>query len=231
MIKIVIFDFDDTIVDNIKMDYESFSFPCKKFGINMKSFEDIINFRKNKMKSNEIIQILLKENNVKFEEFFNTREKFLVDKKSFDLLELKKNINKVLKFLNENKIKLILCTSRDDPKKITEFLKKNQILDYFSKIITRDDLNLNMDNRNYLQRLLTKNILMKKILRVENSNPNEVLYIGNAKEDWLVAKNMMINFVGFQNYYLTKNNFSDKNITDMIEIINEFKKRDEVGKN
>ena len=61
MIKVVIFDFDDTIVDNIKMDYESFSFPCKIFGINMKSFEEMVNLRKNKMKSNQIIQILLKK--------------------------------------------------------------------------------------------------------------------------------------------------------------------------
>ena len=46
MIKIVIIDFDDTLVDNIKADFMSFVFPCKKIGLKELKLEEIIEFRK-----------------------------------------------------------------------------------------------------------------------------------------------------------------------------------------
>ena len=46
MIKLIIFDFDDTLIDNDKLDYQSFVSSFKEFGLSKPTLNDIIKYRK-----------------------------------------------------------------------------------------------------------------------------------------------------------------------------------------
>jgi len=227
MIELVIFDFDDTLIDNIKMDYQSFVIPCRELGIHMIPFTEIVKFRKNGLKAKEIIDILLKEENQKdlLQKFVEIREKFLAEPRSFRFLKLKNNVQNFLELLKQNSIRCILCSSRENKNKIIDFLKEENVFDYFSTVLNRDDISVNIDNRNDLDRLFIKNVLMRRILKFENINPAHILYIGNAMEDFVIAENMKMNFICFQNYYLKENEFSDVlKVNTMEGLIEEFKK-------
>ena len=59
MIKLIIFDFDDTITDNSKLDFESFKAACSKFNIkNPLSFKKLVYFRKKSYTAKDILKFI-----------------------------------------------------------------------------------------------------------------------------------------------------------------------------
>ena len=97
MIKLAILDFDDTLVENINVDFESFQYPCKELGMNSLKFDQIVSFRKNGMNAKEIIREIFRENNESTsDKFFKVREDFLTNPENFKFLKLKDNFEKFL---------------------------------------------------------------------------------------------------------------------------------------
>ena len=66
------------------------------------------------------------------------------------------------------------------------------------------DVGLNIKNSSESNRIKIKNRLLKKILKEESIKPNEIIFIGNSKEDLYASENAGINFIYFQNNYLPK---------------------------
>ena len=67
-----------------------------------------------------------------------------------------------------------------------------------------DDLNIKLDNRDEGNRILIKRSLLYSILKKSRIKKNEILYIGNSLEDFKACENLQINFIHFQNDYLSK---------------------------
>ena len=99
MIRLIIFDFDDTITDNFMLDFKSFYLTCKKFGIKLPAKNKILKFRREGLLANDISKQLIgnrKKNDL--DSFITYRKKFL-EKNSIKYLGLKKDIKKSLKIL------------------------------------------------------------------------------------------------------------------------------------
>ncbi len=62
MIRLIIFDFDDTITDNSLLDLKSFYFTCKKFGIKFPTKNKILKFRREGLLVNDISEQLVANN-------------------------------------------------------------------------------------------------------------------------------------------------------------------------
>ena len=221
MIHLLILDFDDTLTDNIYLDYQSFVFSCKKLGLSSPTFEKIVSLRKQGFIATKIINQIV-DNKIKSEiisKFILLRQNFLKNKNSMKFLKLKDGTEKLFLMLKRQKINCILCTSRKDKQFVIEFLKKQNIYKYFSKIYDSQYLELTLDNVDPLNRLLIKNILIRKILKDYNLRNSEILYVGNALEDQKTAQNMNVLFIYFQNFYLPKYTQVKLKVDNMIGLI------------
>ncbi len=195
MNKCVIFDFDDTLVNNDLLDYEGFKRPCNYFGIKIPSKNEIILQRKKGLLAHEIIKNMNQKIKKVFPitDFLIYRRNFLLSSESNSFLRLRNNTKNLLLFLKRNGVLCYLCSVRSNKKLIINFLTNNNILHYFSGIFTPQDLKINIDNRNSSNRILIKTSLIKQILKKISSN--HIVFIGDSKEDFIAANKFFIKFI------------------------------------
>lgn len=199
MKNFIIFDFDDTIVDNSKLDYMGFKIPCKKLDIFFPSKLELKKFRKKGYTAKKIISFFSKDNE-KISEFLKQRKSFL-QKESLTYLTLKSNCRYVFKKLVELDCELVICTVNSNPKMIKAFLKANKLDHFFQRIFTYKTLGITLENNSYSNRILLKTSLLHLIIKKMNSSKN-IFFIGNSVEDYFAAKKSKIHFFYFLNSYL-----------------------------
>lgn len=206
MIRLIIFDFDDTIINNDKVDYQSFKIPFKKLGISTPTSNEIIKLRKKGLLAKDIAynHLTKTKKTELMEEFLFMRKKFLQSKKSISFFYLKNNIKLIFDQLNYIKINCVLCSSRDNKKFIMIFLKRKKILKYFSDVYLIEDLEMKIDNSVLQNRIIIKKFLLNKIITDYKIKSSETLFIGNSQEDLTTAKKLKIKFIYYQNSYLEK---------------------------
>jgi len=221
MIRLLILDFDDTLTNNIYLDYQSFVFSCKKLGLSSPTFEKIVSLRKQGFIATEIINKIVdkKIEGEIISKFILLRQNFLKDENSMKFLKLKDGTEKLFLMLKRHKINCILCTSRKDKQFVLEFLKKQNIYHHLSKIFHNQSEGSSLNNVDPLNRLLIKNVLIKKILQSYNFRNSEILYVGNAAEDLKTAQNMDILFIYFQNFYLPEYPYVKLKVDNMEGLI------------
>lgn len=221
MIKAVIFDFDDTIIDNNLMDYRSFIIPSKKLGLKLPSTNKITEFRKKGYLATNIISkfFLNEENKDLIHEFFSIRKNFVQSLDSTKFLRLKKNLRFLLRILKRKQIECYLCTTRQQKEIVYAVLKKNDITKYFGGIFFNENLGIIIDNYNKQNRILIKTSLLHLIMKTRRLQNTEMIYVGNSEEDLLAAKILKIHFIYIQNSYLPnlneKNTIKVKNVLDL----------------
>ena len=205
MTRLLIFDFDDTLVNNHYLDIKSFEIPYKIVSLNPPSKYEIKKLRRKGKTADYIIKKNLKEKNLKkfYNNIINEREKFFSNDQT-NYLILQNHLKKNLKEIKTKNIELNIITTNKNKNLFLKFLKQKKIIKYFSKIIFKDDLNIKLDNSDAGNRILIKRSLLYSILKKSRIKKNEILYIGNSLEDFKACKNLQINFIHFQNDYLPK---------------------------
>ena len=199
MKNLIIFDFDDTIVDNSKLDYMGFKIPCKKLGTSFPSKSELKKFRKKGHTAKKIFSLFSKDDD-KISKFLKLRKSFL-HKESLTYLTLKSNSRYVFKKLVDLDYELVICTVNSNPKMIKAFLKANKIDHFFKKIFTYKTLGITLENNSYSNRILLKTSLLHLIIKKTNSSKN-LSFVGNSIEDYFAAKKSKIHFFYFLNSYL-----------------------------
>lgn len=210
MIKLIIFDFDDTITDNKNLDFESFKITCKKFNIkNSLSLKKLVNFRKKSNTAKDILKFIKNSTHKTFstQNFLEYRHNFLIGENSANFLQLKIDTKLILKMIQKYKIPIFLCTVREDKQLVINFLKKNHIENYFKNVLCSSDLNVKIDNMISNNRILIKSSLLKKIIKKYKFKHNEILYVGNSFEDRIASSIHHIQFLKVNNDYLPEENF------------------------
>lgn len=223
MIKIVIFDFDDTLVDNRQLDYEGFVIPCTQLGLKIPKPQEISKFRMKGLLAEDIARFLISKNNKKtLNKFLSIRRNFLENQESIKFIHLKKDVKTILSLLKSKKIKCYLCSVRNNKKVLINFFKKTKILQYFSRIYISEDLDFKIDNLHESNRILIKSSLLHKIVKESNFPKNEIFFIGDSIDDLKAAKNNHISFINIINPY------QKKKILNMH--LNTIKNMNELGK-
>jgi len=205
MIQLIIFDFDDTLVNNHNLDYKSFEIPCKKLSLIPPTKKDIKLSRKKGFLAIHMIKNYLKELNRKefFKRFIKERNNFL-EQDQTHYLTTQKNTHKLLQFLKKKNIKMIIITANKNKKAVLNFLHNEKLFRYFYKILFMDDLHIQLNNSTSSNRVLIKSSLLNKSLKNSKTPKTEILYVGNSLEDFESSKYFKINFIHFQNEYLPK---------------------------
>jgi phosphoglycolate phosphatase-like HAD superfamily hydrolase len=227
MIKLIIFDFDDTITDNKNLDFESFKISCKKFNIkNPLSLKKLVNLRQKSYTAKEILKFIKTFTQKSFptKNFLEYRTNFLLSDISNTYLQIKLDTKLVLKTLQKNKTIIFLFTVRKDKQLVINFLKKNNIEHCFSNIYCSSDLTEKIDNNNSDNRILIKSSLLKKIIKKNKLNHKEILFVGNSSEDRIASSFHKINFLKFNNDYLPKENYNYQYSTNNMKNLNKIVK-------
>ena len=147
MTRLLIFDFDDTLVNNHYLDIKSFEIPYKIVSLNPPSKYEIKKLRRKGKTADYIIKKNLKEKNLKkfYNNIINEREKFFSNDQT-NYLILQNHLKKNLKEIKTKNIELNIITTNKNKNLVLQFLKQKKIIKYFSKIIFKDDLNIKLDN-------------------------------------------------------------------------------------
>ena len=201
MIRLIIFDFDDTITDNFLLDLKSFYFTCKQFDVKLPTKNKILKFRREGLLANDISKQLIDNNKINLDSFITYRKEFL-ENNSVKYLRLKKNIKKLFDFIKTKEMKNVVCSANKHKFIIENFLKANKIFHNFSKILTMKDLGFRIDNSSFSNRVLIKNSLLHNILKKFKITTSEIIFVGNSMEDLQSANYFEIPFIYFQNNYL-----------------------------
>ena len=224
MIKIIIFDFDDTLINNQILDFQSF----RKTSLNFKTYvptkKEIINLRKKDFLAKEIIKWLKTKSNFFFDEknFFEERELFLKNENSIQYYQLRSFVRNTIKCLTSRNFILVIASVRKKPILIKKFLKKNQLLHYFDNICTLD--NHKFDTRSLNHSLQIKKQIFKKILRFYKIKSNKAISIGNSITDAKAANSLGIQHIIFNTNKRTKNKkfYTVSSFKELSTVINCF---------
>jgi phosphoglycolate phosphatase-like HAD superfamily hydrolase len=211
MIKSVIFDFDDTLIDNRDLDYQGFVIPCSQLHMAIPQKKEITHLRKNGFLAKDIVKHIKKQTKTRFsvEDFLLLRASFLQSSKSISLLSLRNKTINVFSYLRRRNVKCFLCTVRKDKKVILNFLKQHNLEKIFQEVYTTKDTGCDLDNTNSQNRILIKNSLIYKIIKKYNLILNEIVFVGNSEDDYKSAMQTNVNFILFINSYTKQPNIEN----------------------
>ena len=224
MIKLVIFDFDDTLIDNQILDYQSFKETSLKMHSYIPSKNEIKNLRKKKYDAIKMIDWIKKNSTSSFnkEKFFNQRKNFLESKYSEKFLKLQPYVKSTIKKLKSKDLILAISSLRKKKSLIKHFLESKGILSFIDQIVTVDETRFDTRSENIGIKL--KNRHFKKILNNYGILESETISVGDSISDFKAAKMCSIKHVTFQSATdyiikpkLGKSIHSFKDLTHVIE--------------
>jgi len=220
MIRVVIFDFDDTLIDNRVSDYQGFLIPCIRLGLSLPTVREIYRFRKKGLLAKDIAKHILNHSEKYFllDRFLSIRRNFINGMNSNRYFRLKKRTKLLLKFLKRKEIKCFICSVRKNRKLVHEFLKNEKILKCFEEINLGDDLSFDIENNTPSKRSLIKSSLIRKVMKDYSLKPDEVVYVGNAEEDIKSGLNTCVKFVFYKNSYMP--NLPELNLKNITKVTN-----------
>ncbi len=202
MIKLIIFDFDDTLIDNSKLDYESFRNGCLENNAYLPTKKELFELRKKKFTAKKIIDYINKKTVTKINKdlFFKKRNNFLLDDDSVNYLVLKPYTKRIIKKLFSQNYSLLILTIRKRKSIIETFLEKNNLLTYFENIFNPEDSKLEL--RKSINAIKTKKKFFKKIISLHNVKTNEILYVGDSEVDLIAANESKVHFCLIENPFI-----------------------------
>lgn len=212
MIKLIIFDFDDTLIDNQKLDHESFRNICLNFQAYVPTKKEFSELRKKNYNAKKIIDIIIKKSNKKINKnlFFKKRNSFLSSPDSLNYLIIKPYARRIIKKLFSQNYILLILSIRKKKFLIEIFLEKNDLLIYFENILNPENSKLEM--RNITNAIKTKRQLFKKIFSLYDVKNNEILYVGDSEIDSTVASIYGVKFILVKNPLMQNSIKSDQKI-------------------
>lgn len=230
MIRVVIFDFDDTLIDNRVSDYQGFLIPCIRLGLSLPTVREIYRFRKKGLLAKDIAKHILNHSKKYFllDRFLSIRRNFINSMNSNRYFRLKKRTKLLLKFLKRKEIKCFICSVRKNRKLVHEFLKNEKILKYFDGIHLMVDLSFNIENNTPSKKALIKSRLIQKVMKDYSFKPVEVIFVGNSEEDIKSASKTRVKFIFYKNSYLP--NLPKLDLQNIIKVSNMDRLRKKIDK-
>lgn len=235
-LELVIFDLDGTLIDSNGTHNEIDIELVRSFG-ESKSSEEVLKERDNIFKNNNTGDIYLN-----YCEYLKTKYKLDLSKE--EILQCRRNLAKrylkeieykpdadtMIKYLKSQNIKLALGTvsRRAD---VNTYINENKYIrskcnlqEYFDFIVTKDEVTLKKPN---------PEVYNKIIQEFKINDLSKCIVVEDSLSGVLAAKNANLNVISIYDKYADKdrekiNEFADYNVENFKELIELFKKAEEV---
>ncbi len=213
MTKLVIFDFDDTLVDNKTLDYESFKHISRKLNLFMFSHNEIIQMRNKGLLAKDIICRMISRSQKKHdvEYCLEVRNKFLQSVDAVNFLRLRPEAKKTLQILRRKGTKIVLTTLRRHDRSVKIFLKRSKISKYFDAIYSSGDIRLNLDTKDRMVAILVKALFYHSAMRDFRIRKSQAIAVGNSAVDMLAASLMHLKALQVSGSYQIQINSNNNN--------------------
>jgi len=144
MIKLLIFDFDDTLINNETLDFQSFKNTSSFFKSYIPTRKEIRKFRTRGFLASKIIMKIQKKSKRNFneQEFMKFRKEFLESDASIKYLKFQPHAKNSLKKLYSYNIPIVICSLRKHKSIIKKFLRTNNVHLYIDFILNNENGNL-----------------------------------------------------------------------------------------
>ena len=201
-----IFDFNGTLLDDVKVCHDILVILCKEYHVKEVTLQEYI----------EVFTFPVKEYYRKIgfdveKDFADIGRKFhdLYDKRSYTEASLYKNVIPVLKKLKEDN-KKIICLSASKKETLDKQLKYFGIYDYFNTT-------LGLDNKDATSKLeIAKNF-------IRNIKPKDTLLVGDSLHDYEVACSLGVDCVLLTGGHTDTKRLKEQDclvLNDIIDILN-----------
>jgi len=210
MIKALIFDMDDTLVNSAVLQKKSFIQAFKKFGADVSTLPPEVEKTLFGRKAYEIAEITIHYFSLKVtpEEILEERQKIL--RKILPKVEPIPGLSNLLNFLKKSDYKVALATS-SKKRNMDIILNKFKMKDIFKVIVNGDEIKNGKPNPEIFA------IAAKKL----NTSPKECIVIEDATNGILAAKELKMKTIGIVNTQFKSNqdlSMADIIITDLSEV-------------
>lgn len=210
MIKVLIFDMDDTLVNSSPLHKEAFRLTFKKYGADLNKIPPNVERTFMGKKLNEVAEDIIKFFSLKV-----TADKIMKERESLILKKLKKvqpmpGLKSLLRFLKLSRYKIALVTDSTKPY-VKIIMKKFKIDEIFKIKVTGEEVTKGKPNPQIFL------IALKKL----KLKPTECVVIEDAKNGILAAKMAGMKTIGVvNNKFITKQDLSLANVVikDLAEI-------------
>ena len=221
---LLIIDFDDTLIDNTKLDLDSFHYIAKIYNLSAINDNTIMRWRKNGMIAKNILCRLFGERyDMPLDVCVKKRLEYLKrGGGGLRLVRIRRGAKDTLKQLRKVGYSIVVVTSRDDKtvvKKIIKNLYLDNLIDsiYCASDITAKNANLKncVELKKRLYRLALKD-------HIADTTSKKVIVIGNLKADVIAAKSLKIKPIAIKGSYRFDSGISKmcKTITNFKELVN-----------
>ena len=202
MIKAVIYDLDDLMVNSHGLHVEASEKVFQKFGVSQEKLPENIKAGFIGMRVSEILKELIKIYKLKinYQKVYKEREKVFLDL-VMEKLEPMPGLFQSLEIISKSGYKIAIASS-GTKKYIDMVLNKFKIANYFDVIITGDDVKSGKPNPETYQ------VAVKK-LRVK---PQETIVLEDATKGIIAAKSAGCVCIAVKNPYTPKQNLSKADI-------------------
>lgn len=211
MIKLLVFDWDDVIIFGSKKGYyDCYRKTIEELGIKLDERElDIRIQRKWGQPYREELKELIKEKPGLIDQACKIYQKHKYGETFISALQEIKGVNKILEKLSK-KYKLAVCTANQRPM-LKKIISKFSIPKVFCQIITSHDENIPA------HKTKPDPFMLELILKEQSVKNTEALYIGDAKNDVLMAKNAKVEPVVVLTGHLNKQEALDLKVKYIID--------------
>jgi phosphoglycolate phosphatase-like HAD superfamily hydrolase len=221
---LIIVDFDDTIIDNTRLDLDSFRYITKMYSLLPINDNTIIHWRKNGMLARNILQKLIRDrNDISLDICVKKRLEYLrTGSGGIRLAKIRTGVKNTLEQIKEKGYFVAIVTSRQDKNIVKKIIRNLQLTNKIDKIYCASDIidkRIDFKNCIELKKSLYKLVLKNHLTKLTNK---KVIAVGNLRADVIAAKQMKIKPIAIKGSYRFDSGISKlcKTITNFDELLN-----------
>jgi phosphoglycolate phosphatase-like HAD superfamily hydrolase len=186
-LKAVIFDFDDTLTDNKRLDLESFRHLSRVLSLYTPTGREIEELRKNLL-AKDIISWMIRKSarSVPLDICLKIRDDFLKNRNE-QLIIVKPKTRSTLRRLKSQGCMLFIATTRTDIRPVKAILRKHRLAQFFEEVYGKDSGD--------------KISIYKKILLDLDLTPRECMVVSDSFQDLSQALDLGMEAVGVLGSY------------------------------
>ena len=191
--KMYIFDFDDTLIDNFEMDYESFRAVVEENGFKMIPKQTFREMRIKGLLADKIMKTIAP---TQADMLFRKRKIRVMDSCFLEFAKVRPHVHQIFEKIKSAGHAACIATRRMNRSKIQKFLETEKIAQYVTTMLCGDDIK--GTPKSIKQKMYQ--LLMKKYKR----DAEDTIVIGNTESDLLPAQQLGIKTIAVDGTYTRK---------------------------